>query len=87
MTIYLPTEYNSPEWFHEHEEVRMDRLSMLALVGAIEIALTKHTWKPSTEKVLKNVGRLMASRLLAQGYIASGTAKEAWNRLFGVRSI
>ena len=85
MSLTPPHLYNTSQWYSEIEQVRIDRTSMLAIVGAIEVALMQGSWHKGTEKILKHAGRLMASRLLAQGYMAPGSTREAWAKLFGVR--
>ena len=82
MGLILLPQYNDSSWYREHEQVNIDRVSMLALVGAIEVALVKHTWSRETEQVLRVAGGLMAKRLLMQGLVLPGERRLSWERIF-----
>lgn len=58
---------------------------MLALIGAIEIALLTKELRGGTAGALRRAGGLLVKRLLDQGLILSVERRRAWERVFNTR--
>lgn len=85
MTIPILGQHNSTEWFGRIEKIQMDQLSMATVCLALEYTLTRYSPKEPLASHMRGIGKLMATRLMNNGFIAPGKLVNSWEKAFRTR--
>jgi len=75
---------NNTKWFVTSVLVNIDRLSVLSIVGLIELAIRHPDMAPLTKKSAAKLGKTLALTLLDDGLIIPDQVRESWERTFNM---
>lgn len=75
---------NENEWFREEIKVKIDRVSLLTIVGDLELTLRHPDLPARTREMTKTIGSVFALRLIQDGIILPPQVIESWEETFGI---
>ena len=77
-------ELNNEEWFKWVLPLEIDRISMLSIVGCLELALRHPQLPASVSDYARAIGRTFALRLVSDGLVLPDREKKCWEETFGI---
>ena len=77
-------EINDDAWFKIVEELHIDRISLLTIVGCIELAVRHPEYTGPSKSIAIGIGHNLATRLIQSGLKAPYYAAEAWKKTFNL---
>lgn len=75
---------NCPEWYQVMVTLNTDRISLLNLVGSLELVLRHPGLSDSTKEKAIETGRAFALRLLEDGLILPDEVARSWEKAFNI---
>lgn len=73
---------NDQEWYKQLVRVDIDRVSLISLIGCLELVLRHPELPDKVRKRTLNICRAFASTLLDDGLIIPDQVREAWESTF-----
>jgi len=80
--IQIISRVNSPKWLKRAVRLDIDRLSLLNVIGLLELALRYPDLPNSTREKAVKTGRTFTSILIDDGLIIPDRVRESWERSF-----
>lgn len=80
--IQIISRVNSPKWLKRAVRLDIDRLSLLNVIGLLELVLRHPDLPDSTRQKAIKTGRTFASCLLDDGLIIPDRVRESWEASF-----
>lgn len=77
-------ELNGPEWYRQMVRVNIDRMSLLALIGLLELTLRHPDLPDQPRQKAVEMGRSFASILLNDGLIIPDEIARSWEKSFNM---
>ena len=76
---------NNPKWYKQMVRLDIDRMSLLALTGILELVLRHPRLPDSTKEQAIKIGKSFASCLLDDGLIIPDEVMESWESTFDMK--
>lgn len=73
---------NDTEWYLGSINIKSDRLSVLAIIGMIELTMRHPNLPATTREETRYLGRQLIFCLIEDGMIVPDDVMEAWNKAF-----
>ena len=77
-------ELNNEEWFKDVLPLEIDRISMLSIVGVVELALRHPKLPASVSDYARGIGTAFALRLVSDGLVLPDRERKCWEETFGI---
>jgi len=77
-------ELNNEEWFKVVLPFEVDRITMLSVVGCLELALRHPQLPASVSDYARAIGRTLALRLVSDGLVLPDRERKCWEETFCV---
>jgi len=77
-------ELNNEEWFKVLLPLEVDRITILSVVGCLELTLRHPELPPSASDYLRAIGKTLALRLVSDGLVLPDRERKCWEETFGV---
>jgi len=75
-------ELNSKEWYRGTIVIEIDRISLLTLVGSIELTMRYPDMPLTTREALRKIGMILTDKLLEDGVIVPDEIYKIWHETF-----
>lgn len=75
---------NDPQWYKRMIRLDIDRISLLNIVGVIELALRHPALPHRVREICLQVGTRFALALLEDGLILPDEVRVSWGKTFGI---
>lgn len=83
--IQIVPQINSPKWLKRMVRLDIDRLSLLNVIGLLELVLRHPALPDATREKAVKTGRTFASCLLDDGLIIPDRVRESWESTFNMK--
>ena len=75
---------NDDDWYRELIDIKIDRLSLICIVGMLELALRHPGVKSHAREDTRSQGKQFVLRLIEEGMIVPYHVMESWSKTFKI---
>ena len=75
---------NDLMWYEEIDILKINRVSLLSIVGSIELTLRHPNLSPTLRETIRFLGKHLALRLLTEGLMLPDDVLASWRQTFQI---